>query len=177
MGDATVEACQQEVALGKQWWRLAMWHTQHWVVQRGNNRHLSHVAAPQDRWEIKYWMWKKPSPSLSLTGGIQSFPSTIDEWVVGPLLQKSEEGILWHTQLTCTRSFTYWNASIMWHEQDHNFGSCWSDGEGWEDETNVICLQIYVVTWLSHSHVTMESRKIMGNKQLVHLKIRYYICK
>src|SRR5882724_2349397 len=48
MGDATVEACQQEVALGKQW-RLAMQHTQHWVGQRGNNQHLSHVAAPQDR--------------------------------------------------------------------------------------------------------------------------------
>ena len=45
-----------------------MWHTQHWVGQRGNNRHLSHVAAapksyhwhtslsfaaPQDRWENK----------------------------------------------------------------------------------------------------------------------------
>src|SRR5882724_7241766 len=48
MGDTTIEACQQEVALGKQW-RLAMQHTQHWVGQRGNNRHLSHVAAPQDR--------------------------------------------------------------------------------------------------------------------------------
>src|SRR5882724_8721098 len=47
----------------------------------------------------------KPSPSLSLTAGIQSFPSTINEQVVGPLLQKSEEGIFWHTQLTCTRSF------------------------------------------------------------------------
>src|SRR5882724_9286102 len=47
--NAKAEACQQENALGKQWWRLAMQHTQHWVGQRGNNRHLSHVAAPQDR--------------------------------------------------------------------------------------------------------------------------------
>ena len=34
-----------------------------------------------------------------------NFPSTIDKEVVGPLLQKSGEGIFWHTQLTCTRSF------------------------------------------------------------------------
>src|SRR5882724_8901599 len=43
--DAKAEAIQQEVALGKQWWRLAMQHSQHWVDQRDNNRHLSHVAA------------------------------------------------------------------------------------------------------------------------------------
>src|SRR5882724_1224151 len=64
--NAKAEACQQEDALGKQWWRLAMQYTQHWVGQRGNNRNLSHVAvapfsyhchtslsfaAPQDRSE------------------------------------------------------------------------------------------------------------------------------
>src|SRR5882724_8334819 len=43
--NAKAEACQQEDALGKQWWRLAMQHMQHWVGQRGHNRNLSHVAA------------------------------------------------------------------------------------------------------------------------------------
>jgi len=95
--------------------------------------------------------------------------------VVGPLLQKSEEGIFWHTQLTWTRSFAILKCLNYVHEQDHHFGSCWSDGEGREDETNITCSQIYVscdfpmVTWL------WESSKIMGNKQLVHSKIRY-IC-
>ena len=53
----------------------------------------------------------------------------------------------------------YWNASIMWHVRDHHFGTCWSDGEGREDETNVVHLQIYMVTWLSHGHVTMRKYK------------------
>ena len=116
MGDATVETCQQEVALGKQWWRLAMWPIQHWVGQSRNNRHLSHVTAapnsyhcstslsfeaPQDRWEkIKYWMWMKPSPSLSLTAGIQRFPINRQKGGGATPTEKSEEGVFWHTQLT-----------------------------------------------------------------------------
>jgi len=42
--------------------------------------------------------------------------------------------------------------------KDHHFGSCWSDGEGREDETNVIHSQIYVVMcfpW-SHDHGKVE---------------------
>jgi len=121
-------ACQQEGALGKQWWRLAMWHTQHWVGQRGNNRHLSHVA--------------------STTRQASQHNRCM---VVGPLLQKSEDGKFWHTQLTCTFAILkclnyvactrpqFWVMLEWW----------W----GWEDNTKVIHLQIYVVMWLSHSHV------------------------
>src|SRR5882724_6540194 len=36
----------------------------------------------------------KPSPSLSLTAGIQSFPSTIDEWVVGHSYRNQRRCIL-----------------------------------------------------------------------------------
>ena len=65
----------------------------------------------------------------------------------------------------------------MWHAQDHHFGHVGVMVRVERTKTNIICSQIYVVTLLSHGHMTVGKYKIVGNKQLVHSKIRYYICK
>jgi len=77
--------------------------------------------------------------------------------VVGPLLQKSEEGIFWHTQADLHQVFARLHAQFVPCTRPP-FWSCWSDGEGREDETNVIHSQIYVscaFPW-SHDHGKVE---------------------
>jgi len=159
-----------------------MWHNQYCVGKRAN-RHLSHVSAaqtatiahqfelciPQDRWEkIKYWMWMMPSPSLSLTAGIQRFPSTIDVIVLGTPTE-SEEGVFWHTQLTCTRSLPRLNASNYVAMCKTQFWVMLEKCEGLKMKKSYMFMDYMLHDW----------KALIRGKSLlfVHWKIIYYICK
>jgi len=137
-------------------------HTQHWWP-KGQQQTPESCCSTQDRWEIKYWMWMKPSPHCQLTAGI-AFPA--HRWIGGGATLTEIRGgyILAHsTDLTS-----------LCHIEMLNYVACmrppfWVMLELMvrveRTKTNVICLQISwshdfpMVTWL------WESGKIMGNKQ------------
>ena len=59
---------------------------------------------------------------------------------------------------------TDWNASMMWHVRDCNAGSCWSDGEGWEESHTFADLRGHVTFPWSH-----DCGKVVNSWEISHL--------
>jgi len=76
MRDATIEACQQEVALVTVEVSYATY--QHWLP-KGQQLTSESCCSTTRQMRNQILDVNEASPSLSLTAGIQNFPSTIDE--------------------------------------------------------------------------------------------------
>jgi len=112
--------------------------------------------------------------STVITAGIQSLPHI--RWIGGGATPTEIRGgyILAHINWLAPGPLPYWNASICGMHRPLILGHVGVMVRVERTKTNVIHSQIYVACDFPMVHM-MWKWKIMGNKQLVHSKIRYYM--
>jgi len=135
---------------------LSFRQPQHWIGQRGNNKHLSHVAAasssyhchtslsfaePQDRWENKV-LDVNEALTFTVIDSRNTKCSQHNRWIGGGVYRSQRRVYSGTLNWLAPGPLPDWNASIMWHGWDHNSGSCWNDDEWWEDETSCMIVDL-----------------------------------